>query len=233
MPGLRGRPPYGLTAPHSDDWFQIVGVVGNARNDGLMASVKPAVYLPYTFFMDMGLDLLVRTRVAPEWALHSIREAVRTVNSDQQIGGYVPTLHELVAIQPEWKQEQLVSFLFDGFALVALVLAMAGLYSVVSYGVAQRTKEFGIRMALGARRRDVAWTVVRSTMLSVGCGMSAGLILIVALRAVMRQWTTSSTNDPLLIGCVGLLMVGVILLACLTPAFRAASIEPVTALRED
>lgn len=66
MPGLRGRPPYGLTAPHSDDWFQIVGVVGNARNDGLMASVKPAVYLPYTFFMDMGLDLLVRTRVAPE-----------------------------------------------------------------------------------------------------------------------------------------------------------------------
>ncbi len=233
MPGWHGRPPFGLTAPHSDDWFQVVGVVGNARNDGLMAAVKPAVYLPYTFFMDIEVALLVRARVTPSSILHSIREKVQTVDSDQQVGGYAPTLEELIAIQPDWKQEQLVSFLFGGFALLALVLAMAGLYSVVSYEVAQRTKEFGIRMALGAQRRDVLRAVLGSTLRSVAGGTCAGLAMIIVLHRVMRQWTAVGTNEPLLVCCAVLFVLGVATLACLPPAFRAASIDPVAALRRE
>lgn len=233
MPGLHGRPPFGLTAQHSDEWFQVVGVVGNARNDGLMAAVKPAVYLPYTFFMDIEVDLLVRARVAPSSILHAIREKVRTVDSDQQVGGYAPILEELIAIQPDWKQEQLVTFLFGGFAFLALVLAMAGLYSVMSYEVARRTKEFGIRMALGAQRKDVLRAVLRSTLGSVVGGTAAGLAMIVALHRVMRQWTTAGNNEPLLVCCAALFVVGVAMLACLPPAFRAASIEPIAALRRE
>jgi predicted permease len=233
MPGLHGRPPYGLTAPHSDDWFQVMGVVADAKNDGLTAAVKPAVYVPYTFFMDMGVDLLVRARVTPSSILHSIREKVRTVDSDQQVGGYAPTLEELIAIQPDWKQEQLVSFLFGGFAFLALVLAMAGLYSVVSYEVAQRTKEFGIRMALGARRRDVLRAVLRSTLGSVTGGTCAGSTMIVVLHSVMGQWTAVGTNQSLLVVCTVLLVLGMATLACLPPVFRAASIEPIAALRRE
>ncbi len=233
MPELKGRPPFVLAAPHSDEWFQIVGVVEDSRNDGLENAVKPAVYVPYTTLMDVDLELLVRTRVPPLSVLHAIRAKVYSVDSNQQVGEYTPTLEELIDIQPERKREQLVSFLFGAFATVALALAMTGLYSVVSFGVAQRTNEFGIRMALGAQRSDVLWMVLRSTWLSLGSGIAAGLVLAVSLRELMTKWTGASAGDPLIFFGMGLLLICVSTCACLIPARRACSINPMRALRQE
>ena len=100
---------------------------------------------------------------------------------------------------PEWARGQLVAWLFGAFAALALILAAVGLYSVVSYTVVQRTNEFGIRLALGAKRSNVLGIVFRSTVMSVGVGILAGVVLTVALNKVMASWAKESSRDPLLL----------------------------------
>jgi ABC-type antimicrobial peptide transport system permease subunit len=115
--------------------------------------------------------------------------------------------------------------------VLALVLAAVGLYSVVSYGVATRTNEFGIRMALGAQSGDVLRLVFRSTAASVGAGLGAGVILSLVLARVFTKWTQETTRDPLILIAVMLLLCAAAAAASLIPARRASSIDPMTALR--
>jgi ABC-type antimicrobial peptide transport system permease subunit len=124
-----------------------------------------------------------------------------------------------------------VARLFAIFSMLALLLAAAGLYSVVSYGVATRTNEFGIRMALGARARDVVRLVLSATSWNVGLGLAAGLILSLILDKAAASWVTESSRDPLILAGVTVLMTVVAGLACLAPARRAASVNPMEALR--
>jgi putative ABC transport system permease protein len=231
MPELKESPPMRLAAPGSDQWFQIVGIVGDVRNDGLARPVKPAVYLPYTIWMGLEMNLLVRTRVPPLAVLHAVRAQVREVDADQEVDQYVPSLEELIAIQGEWQRERLMTVLFGAFAVFALVLATAGLYSVVSYAVARRTNEFGIRMALGAQRNRVLWTVLLSTLAAVGAGMLAGIVLSTGLNSLLVKWTDTGSRDPLLLLAAALLLVFTSLLAGLFPARRASTIDPISALR--
>src|SRR5580704_16303851 len=134
---------------------------------------------------------------------------------------------------PEWQQGHLTSMLLGAFAFVALVLALVGLYSVVSYSVAQRTGEFGIRMALGAQRKEVLWLVFSGTAFSVGSGVAAGIFLSLSLAKIVARWTAGGSRDPLLLLFVVLLLTGAATLACLVPARRASLIDPATALRCD
>jgi putative ABC transport system permease protein len=231
MPELKESPPMRLAAPGSDQWFQIVGIVGDVRNDGLARPVKPAVYLPYTIWMGLEMNLLVRTRVPPLAVLHAVRAQVREVDAGQEVDQYVPSLEELIAIQGEWQRERLMTVLFGAFAVFALVLATAGLYSVVSYAVARRTNEFGIRMALGAQRNRVLWTVLLSTSAAVGAGMLAGIVLSTGLNSLLVKWTDTGSRDPLLLLAAALLLVFTSLLAGLFPARRASTIDPISALR--
>jgi ABC-type antimicrobial peptide transport system permease subunit len=106
-------------------------------------------------------------------------------------------------------------------------------YSVVSYGVATRTNEFGIRMALGARARDVVRLVLSDTTWNVGVGLLAGVLLCLAFDNVASQWVTESSRDPLILGAVILLLLTVAVVACLAPARRAASIDPMEAVRHE
>jgi len=108
-----------------------------------------------------------------------------------------------------------------------------GLYSVVSYTVVQRTGELGVRMALGARRRDVLGIVALSAGTSVGLGIAAGLALSFALNRLISQWVENGTHDPTLILVVSALLIAVAALACLVPARKALAIEPMTALRSE
>ena len=230
MPELKSEP-YRLAAPSSDQWFQIIGVVADARNDGLANSVKPAVYVPYTMWLETYTHLLVHTHGPPFSALHTVRVQVHLVDSDQQVEGQVFSLEELIAGQQEWQQAHLVTMLLGVFASLALVLAVVGLYSVVSYSVAQRTREFGIRMALGAQRADVLWLIFSATAFSAGSGLAVGILLSLSLTKLLAQWTEGSSRDPLLLLFVALLLIGASTLACLLPARRASLIDPATALR--
>ena len=231
MPELKGSPPVRVAAPDSDRWFQIVGIVGDVRNDGVLSPVKPAVYIPYTIWMGLEMNLLVRTHVPPLAVLRAVRAQVQAVDSDQEVDQYVPSLEELIGMQPEWQRERLMTILFGAFAVLALVLATAGLYSVVAYGVARRTNEFGIRMALGAQRSHVLWTVLLSTSAAVGAGMLTGLMLSAGLNSLLVKWTDTSSRDPFLLLGAALLLLLASLLAGLFPACRASAIDPMEALR--
>jgi ABC-type antimicrobial peptide transport system permease subunit len=133
--------------------------------------------------------------------------------------------------EPEWSRGRLISILFGSFAALALILSAVGLYSVVSYSAAQRTNEFGIRLALGAQKGDVLRNVFSSAGVSVGFGLVAGVTLSVGLNRLISSWVENSASSALmLIGtCVVLLFASG--LACLIPSWRASSVDPMTALR--
>jgi predicted permease len=231
MPELKGEPPFSLAVPESDSWFQVIGVVGDSRNNGLRDPTKPAVYVPYTIRMPVWTQILVRTRVPPLTVLRAIREQIHAVDPDQQSIRDVRDLNGWITTQPEWEQGHLVATLFAGFAILALALAATGLYSVISYTVAQRTGEFGIRIALGAGRKEVLLMVFRSAAMSVAGGVLTGLVLTITLNRVLARWIQGSSLDALVLSGVILLLVVTSGLSCLIPARRASSVDPIVALR--
>ena len=228
---LKNEPPYTLAAPGSDGWLQVVGVVADSLNDGLDKPVKPSIFLPYSLYMWMHTQILVRGRTDPQSILHSVRQQIVLVNPDQQANGHVDDLETWIRREPEWARGQLVSILFGAFSVLALVLAAVGLYSVVSYSVVQRTNEFGIRMALGAQKKDVLKIVFASAGVSVGSGLLAGLALSFGLNRLISRWVENAAHDPLLVLGVAFVILAVAALACLIPSRRASSVDPMTALR--
>jgi predicted permease len=228
---LTSQPPFRLTALGADGWLQIVGIIADKRDDGMRNPIKPEAFIPYTLVMGMGTQILVRSDVSPLSLVHAVAAQVNSIDPDQQINGQVQNLEQWITTQPEWQQEQLVAWIFGGFAVLALALAAVGLYSVVSYTVVQRTNEFGIRMALGAPRRHVLRIVFASTVVSVGGGILAGLVLTLALHKVLAQWAEGSSRDPLILLVVTVLLSAIAAIACVLPARRASNVDPMTALR--
>ena len=232
IPSLKSEPPNRLDAPGSDGWLQIIGVTADTLDDGLDKPVKPAIYLPYSLNMWMWTQILVRSRVDPRSILHSVKQQIVSVNPDQQATLWDDgVLETWIHNQTVWARGQLVSILFAAFSILALVLAAIGLYSVVSYSVVQRTNEFGIRMALGAQKRDVLKIVLASAGVSVGLGIGIGLALSFGLNRLIARWVENSHHSPLLVLGVSFLLLAVAALACLLPARRASSVDPMTALR--
>jgi ABC-type antimicrobial peptide transport system permease subunit len=180
----------------------------------------------------MGTQILVRSRTAPEALLHSVQSRVARVNRDQQTDRS-GDLERWIRQEPVWARGRLISALFAGFSILALVLSAVGLYSVSSYAVAQRTNEFGIRMALGAGRAHVFRIVMASAAVSVGIGIVAGLALSLGLNRFISGWVGSTTSHPLIAMGVSLLLLMVAAMACLAPARRALAVDPMTALRRE
>jgi predicted permease len=234
IPALIIRPEdaeYIVGASDPGGWMQIIGVVGDSLNDGLDRSVKPAFYMPFTRYMWHGAGFVIRTQGPPLAALHSVQLAIASVNPDQQAIRRVQDLQGWIERQPEYQQQRLFSILFGLFSGLALVLALVGLYSVVSYSVAQRTNEFGIRMALGAQRTHVLWIVARNIGITVSAGLAAGLLIFLTLHKLLIHWTQNSDSNPLILAAVAALFILAAALACAIPALRAASIDPMQALR--
>jgi predicted permease len=227
---MKDEPPYSPMAAGGDGWLQIIGIVADARNDGLRNPIRPAFYVPYTLKMRMFTQILVRARIPPLSILRDIRAELVRVDREQQVMR-VRDLHGWITNLPEYAQQQLVARLFGIFSILALALSAVGLYSVVSYGVATRTREFGIRMALGARARDVVRMVLSGTFWNIGAGLLAGAILCVAFDSLASRWVTESSRDPLILAGVTALLLAVAVIACLAPARRAASIDPMEAVR--
>jgi predicted permease len=232
FPEMREQPPYTLAGPGVEGaWLQIVGIVGDKLDDGLEKPILPEAFVPYTLFMGMGTQVLVKSDVPPLSLLHAVGLQVSAADPDQQINGNVKDLEHWITSQQEWQQQHLVAWLFGAFAVLALSLAAVGLYSVVSYTVAQRTNEFGIRMALGAQRGHVLKIVFVSTVVSVGSGVAAGLVLTIALHRVMAHWSEGSSRDPMILLGVTFVLCLVAAIACAVPARRASLVDPATALR--
>lgn len=232
LPGIEDRPPIVVSLPKvADSWLRIVGVVEDAKNDGLREPVKPAIFLPYTLNMKHWTQILVRSEVPPLSLLHAIREQLTAVNPEQQTFSQVEDLESWVSDEAEWQQEHLAAWIFAIFAALALALAAVGLYSVVSYTVLQRRNEFGIRMALGAGRGHVLRIVFASTIVSVGTGILVGLALALGLSTVVEKWVQGNARDPIIL-LAGTALLGLVAgIACAIPARYAAKVNPMTALR--
>jgi putative ABC transport system permease protein len=229
---LKDEPPYSPAAAGAAGWLEIVGVVADARNDGLRNPIKPAFYVPYTLKMRMFTQILVRTRVPPLSIVRDVRAELVRVDREQQVMR-VRDLNGWITNLPEYAQQQLVARLFGIFSMLALSLSAVGLYSVVSYGVAMRTSEFGIRLALGASARDVVRIVLAGTSWNVSAGLLAGVLLCLGFDKVASQWVTESSRDPLILVGVTVLLLTVAAVACVAPARRAASIDPMDAVRHE
>jgi putative ABC transport system permease protein len=231
FPDLKGEPPFSQAAPEASSWLQIIGIVADARNDGLRKPIKPAAFVPFSLQMRMWTQILVRTHAAPLTLLNRVRAEVKAVDPDQQVFGQVRNLEQWIQTEDEYAYGRLVAALFGAFSVLALALAAIGLFSVVSYSAVQRTNEFGIRMALGAKRRQVLQLVFASTARNVIGGVICGLLLSLTLSKFLSKWAEGSAHDPVLFAAVTLLLVLTAALAALIPARRASSVDPMVALR--
>jgi ABC-type antimicrobial peptide transport system permease subunit len=170
--------------------------------------------------------------VPPLTLVRAVQEQLADVNPDQQT--YSPRDLEMwITDVPEWQQEHLAAWIFGILAWLALALAAVGLYSVVSYVVAQRTNEFGIRIALGAQPGHVMRIVFASTVVSVGSGIAAGLALTLVMNRILESWAGGNARDPLILVGGTLLLSLVAMIACAIPARHACRVDPMAALRSE
>jgi ABC-type antimicrobial peptide transport system permease subunit len=173
----------------------------------------------------------LRTEGNPTAILPAARDAVHSIDPSLPLSN-VKTMEQLV--DASVGQRKLAMILLGVFSAIALLLASIGIYGVMSYSVAQRTRELGIRMALGAARRSVLQLVVGQGMALAGAGVVIGLVAAFALtRLLTTQLYGVSATDPLTFALVSALLVGVALLATLLPAMRATRVDPVVALRDE
>jgi predicted permease len=228
---IRSTSYWRLPAPGSDGWFEIIGVVGDAPNVGLHERPAPSIYVPYTLMLSDTQYLILRTSRDPLSMTRSIQEAVGTIDPNQPVK-VVRTAEDALA-DAGWARERFVTLLLLGFTASALMLAVVGLYSVVSYSVSCRFKEFGIRMALGAGRGRIVNAAVQPAVLAIVAGLFAGFALSVGLNKVVAQWSIGNLNDPVVLVAVSLVLFVVTMMSAAIPANRAASIQPVDALRID
>jgi predicted permease len=234
IPGLVPQNPYQVASAQSTAWRQIIGVVGDARNDGLEHPVAPAIYVPYTTVMRPYAQYFVRTQGDPLTYMQSIRGAIASVASGQTLSNSsfngTVTLNEAIERDAQYRNQRLFSVLFGVFSAMALALALVGIFSLVAYSVAQRTTEFGVRLALGAPRAHVLWVAARIAFVSTAAGIVIGLAVDSFLGAVLAHWMQNTFAAGGLFAAAALLALSA-LLACLLPARHAIAVSPTEALR--
>jgi putative ABC transport system permease protein len=212
------------------DWIQIVGVVKDVRQYDLITEVKPQMYLSYQqipFFVPR--DLVVKTDVDPLSMAATVRKTIWEIDKDQPVSN-IRTMDEIAS--ESVARQRFSMLLFAIFAGVALLLAAVGIYGVMSYSVAQRRGEFGIRMALGAQKRDVLKLTIGKGLKLVLLGVVFGLAGAFALTRLMASLLFGiGATDPTTFAAISVVLVGVGLLASYIPARRATKVDPIVALR--
>jgi putative ABC transport system permease protein len=209
--------------------MEVVGVVAHVKNYGVDEDSRVEMYLPYLQNSVGSLTVVVRTDRDPASLSPGVREAVRAADPELPVYS-VRTLESMVADQAA--PRRLAALLIGVFAGLALLLAAVGIYGVMSYAVAQRTQEIGIRMALGAPQREILRMVLRHGTAMALAGVGIGLLAALALaRLITKLLFQTSANDPPTFALVPLLLLTVALLACYLPARRAARVDPLVALR--
>jgi putative ABC transport system permease protein len=224
-------PPDGVTDTTQNEWIEVVGVVGHTAHEGLDADARLQLYLPYRQMTLPFMAVAVRTTGNPDRYVNLVRQAVRSADPDQPISG-VSTMEELLS--KSVGQRRLSMMLLSLFSGIALVLASTGIYGVMSYSVTQRSRELGVRIALGAGHGDVLRMVLRQGMklalLGIGIGLGAALALT---RLIESQLYGVAATDPGTFALVAAVLATTALLANLIPAVRAMRMDPAVVLREE
>ncbi|HZF41248.1 MAG TPA: ABC transporter permease [Blastocatellia bacterium] len=222
---------FGRGGPENSEQFEIIGVVKDAKDKSLTEEWRPIAYYPYSQSGEPQSNFVVRYSGAPEAVVPQVRQAIRQVNRNLPIDGVVSLSEH---ISRSLARQRLVARLAAFFGLLALLLACVGLYGVLSYAVARRTNEIGIRMALGARHRDALWLVLREALALVCAGVVIGLLAsLAATRTASTLLFGLNPNDPPTIAAATLLLLAVAALAGYLPARRAARVDPMVALRSE
>lgn len=219
-------------AKEKPEMIEIVGVVGNVKYDSAREKAERMVLRPIaqaTGPTAYNANLQIRTAGDPSSLAPAMRQAIAQVDSRLPIYS-VGTMEEQV--QSTLRQEKLIAQLVSFFGLLALLLASIGLYGLMAHGVVRRTREIGIRMALGAERRTIIWMVLRETMVLVLVGVVIGIpAALGASRLIASQLFGTSPSDPVTLAVSAVLLTAVALLAGFLPARKASKVDPLIALR--
>lgn len=210
-------------------WLSIVGVVGDIKDSSIAGQPTPHIYAPYTQQQSTSMTLVVRTSADAAGLLPAVRREIWSLDRGQPITN-VKTMSQYVA---EARAPQTFStVLLSIFALLALVLSAVGIYGVLTYSVSQRAHEIGVRMALGARQRDIMKLILKQSLALITTGVVIGLFAAVALTRLMQGLLFGvSATDPLTFACISLLLAIIALLACGIPARKASKVDPMIVLR--
>ena len=208
---------------------EIVGVARTARYRNLREQPLPFIYIPLGQEYQPGMTLMVRTASTPTALVGPLRNELRALNKDVPVYS-IQMMEERIGGQ--LAADRMIAVLLSIFGASALLLAAIGIYGVMGYSVARRTHEIGVRIALGAERRDILTLIIGQGIVLVLIGAGLGLVLALALTRVVKSLLFDiSATDPLTFAAVVLVLVGVALLACYLPARRATKVNPLVALR--
>jgi predicted permease len=234
---FKDQNPIGRNFTFNDDsdngaMLEIVGVIGDWKSQDTREPVIPAVYRPILQIQTQGAytaTIQVRTSGDPTTVATPVRQMINQIDDKLPVFG-VTTMHEQV--RGRLNQDRLIAQLVSFFGAVALILACIGLYGVMAQGVARRTNEIGIRMALGAKGGNIAWMVLRETLVLVVAGLAVGVpAALLSARLIATQLFGLSPTDPLTLIGAAVVLTGVAVLAGYIPARRASRVDPLTALR--
>jgi putative ABC transport system permease protein len=225
--GKRIRP--GLSSS-GNPWRTVIGVVKDVRQNDFIAEPKMQMYFTFRQVKSLVANaLVVRTNVDPLSLANSARSAIWSVDKDQPVAN-IDSMEHIVA--GAVARQRFSMLLLGIFAGLALILAAVGIYGLMSYTVAQQTREIGIRIALGAKRSDVLVMTIKQALKLVGIGLVCGLVVAFALTRVMASLLFGiSATDPLTFVSIALVLLAVAVLASYLPALRATRIDPMLALR--
>jgi ABC-type antimicrobial peptide transport system permease subunit len=221
---------YGALADTSP-WMTIVGVVGDTRRTGYDSPVRPETYLPHAQSPDTSMMIVVRTSGDPQLAAPLVRSVVQSIDGSIALQNVQPVEHLLVEMAA---QRRLSTLLLLVFAVAAAVLAAVGIYGVIAYSVEQRTRELGVRVALGASSGRILTLVVSEGLWLAAGGLLLGLAAAGALSQTMKTLLYDvSATDPVTFAGIAAVAILTATAASVLPAIRAVRVNPVTALRAD
>jgi putative ABC transport system permease protein len=214
--------------PEQTPWVTIVGIVGNVRHLGLDIEPRPEVYRPYPH-NPLGSPIIgLRTSARPDTIVAVVRSGIRSVESEMPLT--INTIDQLIDLS--LAQRRFSMLLLGAFAALAMILSIVGIYGVMSYSVTQRTREIGLRMALGAESRQVLGMIVGEGFILALAGIAIGVAGSVAVTRVMTSMLFGITaTDPATFAATSLALLIVAMAACYMPARRATKVDPNVALR--
>jgi putative ABC transport system permease protein len=222
---FKGQDPRG----RNDDWLTVIGVVQDMRRNGLERQPLPHIFEWYKQSGGVPSDLVVRTTGDPRMVASTLRSMVRGLDQDAILSP-VTTMEQQLSDQLSPRRFQ--TSLLGLFSVMALLLASVGIYALMHYSVSQRTHEMGVRIALGAQRRDVMGLVIREGAQLALAGVGIGVVAALALTRLMSSLLFGvDVNDPVTFGGVAVLLIAIAFLACYIPAQRAIRVDPMVALR--